>query len=398
MTTTSTASAAPVAAPAVRIAAVRVALVFLILVACLLAASTWLVYSNTWDEPEHLAAGIELLDKGRYEYDTEHPPIVRIFMALGPYLAGARSFGTPPPDGVLEGTDILYSGGHYNLYLTLARLGTLPFLALLLYSVWLWARRLSVSPLEALLAVLLTASVPPILGHAALATLDVAAAATVLLALYASQCWLSRARWQNAVFFGLASGVAVGSKFSAVPFLVLGFAALVVAHAVLLRRAGGRAPGGDPQAAPGAGSKHRLRDLAIILVTTLLPIALVYGIRSHTTSMAHRFDWAVVFLAHEHGISHAAGVLLQHLWLPQWAQGFLEGIIAIKAHNDAGHMSFLLGQLRTTGWWYFYLVALAVKTPVIPLLDIGSPRHGSSWHAKVGVSGMDGESRPCCCF
>jgi hypothetical protein len=61
---------------------------------------------------------------------------------------------------------------------------------------------------------------------------------------------------------------------------------------------------------------------------------------------------------------------LQHIWLPQWVQGFLEGIIAIKAHNDAGHMSFLLGQLRTTGWWYFYLVALAVKTP-IPLLVLG---------------------------
>ena len=113
-------------------ARVRIALGLLILVACLLAASTWRVYSNTWDEPEHLAAGIELLDKGRYEYDTEHPPIVRIFMALGPYLAGARSFGTPPPDGVLEGVDILYTGGHYKLYLTLARLGTLPFLALLL--------------------------------------------------------------------------------------------------------------------------------------------------------------------------------------------------------------------------------------------------------------------------
>ena len=382
MTTTSTASAALVASPAVRIAAARVALVFLILVACLLAASTWLVYSNTWDEPEHLAAGIELLDKGRYEYDTEHPPIVRIFMALGPYLAGARSFGTPPPDGVLEGTDILYSGGHYNQYLTLARLGTLPFLALLLYSVWLWGRRLSVSPVGALLAVLLTASVPPILGHAALATLDVAAAATVLLALYAAQRWLSSARWRDAVFFGLASGVAVGSKFSAVPFLVLGFGALVVAH-VLLRQTRDSAPTGGSRVAPGdtaatahgvvAGPspvKQRLRDLAIILVTTLLPLALVYGIRSHTTSMAHRFDWAVVFLVHEHGLSHDAGVLLQHIWLPQWVQGFLEGIIAIKAHNDAGHMSFLLGQLRTTGWWYFYLVALAVKTP-IPLLVLG---------------------------
>ena len=357
-------------------ARVRIALGLLILVACLLAASSWQVYSNTWDEPEHLAAGIELLDKGRYEYDTEHPPIVRIFMALGPYLAGARSFGTPPPDGVQEGVDILYSGGHYKLYLTLARLGTLPFLALLLYSVWLWGRRSFVSPGEALLAVLLTASVPPILGHAALATLDVAAAATVLLALYTAQCWLSSARWQDAVFCGLATGVAVGSKFSAVPFLALGFGMQVLTHMVLVRRQGSAADGGARDALPSAevsgssAAKHRLRDLAIILVTTLLPLALIYGIRSPGMSVAHKFDWAVAFLLREHGLSHDAGVLLQHLWLPQWVQGLLEGIIAIKAHNDAGHLSFLLGQLRATGWWYFYLVALAAKTP-IPLLILG---------------------------
>src|SRR6202000_229819 len=76
------------------------------------------------------------------------------------------------------------------------------------------------------------------------------------------------------------------------------------------------------------------------------------------------------FLQHEHGLSHDAGVVLEHLWLPQWVQGLLEGIIAIKAHNDSGHLSFLLGQLRSTGWWYFYLVVLAVKTP-IPLLVTG---------------------------
>ncbi|HEX4676660.1 MAG TPA: glycosyltransferase family 39 protein [Steroidobacteraceae bacterium] len=228
---TSTESAAPVAS-----AAARVALALLILAACLLAASTWRIYSNTWDEPEHLAAGIELLDKGRYEYDTEHPPIVRALMALGPYLAGARSFGTPPPDGVLEGVDILYTGAHYDLYLTLARLGTLPFLVMLLFSAWLWARRLTRSEGEALLAVLLLASVPPVLGHAALATLDVAAAGTVLLALYALQCWLDSARWRDAVFFGVTAGVAVGAKFSAIPFLVLGFVVLTVAQWAVRRQ------------------------------------------------------------------------------------------------------------------------------------------------------------------
>jgi hypothetical protein len=86
---------------------VPVALILIIAGSCALAAGCWRVYSNTWDEPEHLAAGVELLDRGRYEYDTEHPPLARIFLALGPWLAGAHSYGTPPPDGTLEGRDIL---------------------------------------------------------------------------------------------------------------------------------------------------------------------------------------------------------------------------------------------------------------------------------------------------
>src|ERR1700740_1673615 len=164
MTTTSTESAAPVASPAA-----RVALALLIFVTCLLAASTWRVYSNTWDEPEHLAAGIELLDRGKYEYDTEHPPFARILLAVGPYLTGAHSYGTPPPEGTPEGLHILYAKGAYWRDLTLARLGMLPFLALLLIATWLWARRLLPSEGAALLAVVLLVSVPPVLGHAGLA-------------------------------------------------------------------------------------------------------------------------------------------------------------------------------------------------------------------------------------
>ena len=225
----------------------RAALALIILTACLLAAGSWRVYSNTWDEPEHLAAGLELLDRGQYEYDTEHPPLARVLLALGPWLAGAHSFATPPPEGTQEGIDILYSGGHYWRYLTLARLGTLPFLALLLLAAWLWARRLFASPLAALLTVLLLAAVPPVLGNGALASLDVAAAATILLALYALQRWMVTVRLTDAVIFGLAAGVAVATKFSAVPFIGVSLLLLTAVRAAV---AGARPAPGAPLAAP----------------------------------------------------------------------------------------------------------------------------------------------------
>jgi hypothetical protein len=128
--------------------------------------------------------------------------------------------------------------------------------------------------------------------------------------------------------------------------------------------------------------------MAIIVLMAAVPLFIAYGVRSPGANVvAHKFEWAVAFLLREHGMSHNAGVVLQHIWLPTWVKGFFEGIIAIKAHNDSGHLSFLLGQQRSTGWWYFYLVALAVKTP-IPLLVLGPP--GMVVLAREGWRERDG--------
>lgn len=355
----------------------------------LLAAGCWRIYSNTWDEPEHLAAGIELLDQGKYEYDTEHPPLGRVLLALGPYLAGAHAFGTPPPEGTHEGVDILYEQGHYWRYLTLARLGTLPFLALLLFATWLWARRLLASETAALLAVLLLVSVPPVLGHGALASLDVAAAATILLALYALQRWLVSADLRDAAWFGLAAGLAVATKFSAVPFVGLALVALALVQAAV------RWPPAAPatqHASPLAGAaggpvRTHLAGLAVAALVAMLALFAAYGPRAHhPAGVALRFNWAVSYLLQQHGLDHQLGVLLAHLWLPREFKDLVNGVVAVKAHNDTGHLAYLLGQVRLTGWWYFYLVALAVKTP-IPLLGAGPL--GLAWLARDGWRNRD---------
>jgi hypothetical protein len=56
----------------------RAALVLIVLGSCLLTASTWLVFSHTWDEPEHLAAGLELLDRGTADLSREPLPPLQL--------------------------------------------------------------------------------------------------------------------------------------------------------------------------------------------------------------------------------------------------------------------------------------------------------------------------------
>src|SRR5437764_423647 len=101
----------------------------LILVVIALAASlvvrTYKTFAHTLDEPVHIAAGMELLDRGRFTYEQQHPPLARLAAALGPYLEGARSQGNP--DMLNEGLAILYGSENYQGTLTAARLGILPF-------------------------------------------------------------------------------------------------------------------------------------------------------------------------------------------------------------------------------------------------------------------------------
>jgi hypothetical protein len=40
------------------------------------------------------------------------------------------------------------------------------------------------------------------------------------------------------------------------------------------------------------------------------------------------------------------------------------GVQDVRMHDQAGHDSYLLGEYRNTGWWYFFPVVLAVKTPI----------------------------------
>ena len=340
------------------------AVALLMLLGCGLAASTWHVYGHTWDEPEHLAAGMALLDRGHYDYDIQHPPLARLMLAAGPYLAGARSQGKPPPDGMPEGIAILYGSGHYDLYLTLARAGALPFLALLIGMTYLWGRTV-LGRAGALLATLLAATTPVLVGHGALAALDVPSAATCLLAMYAIQRWLETGRLMDALGMGLALGLAIGTKLSAIPFCGLGGLVLLGLHA---------------WSAPSRGDARepvrRLQWAAGVVLATLLIVAVLtaaYGGRIiYLTDHTHKFNQALGYLfGYVDGPLHdPAYRFFAEVPVPEAFQWIVGGIQALVVHNDSGHLSYLFGQLKLDGWRYFYAIALGVKTP-LPLLLMG---------------------------
>ena len=344
----------------------------LALLACALCISTYHVFGNFWDEPEHIAAGLVLIDRGEYRYDNQHPPLARLAAAIGPYLAGARFHGEPQPIGEAAGRELLYdSPVSYDTVLTLARLGMLPFLLVLLAACWLWVRRWYGTP-AALLTLVFLVSTPVILGHAAVVALDVPVTAMTMLALYLLLRWFQSPSVGAALRLGLAAGLAVATKMSAVPFIGVSALSLLALRLLWLRRT----PLGLPATRSGTPLKwllpRRVGTAALALLLTGVVTLGIYGPRLvylATPDLAP--SPALDFVAGHHGALHdLAYRFAARVPLPL---GFLmvpTNFLGVEWHNAHGHLSFLLGRTDLDGWWYFYPVALAVKTP-LPLLLLG---------------------------
>jgi dolichyl-phosphate-mannose--protein O-mannosyl transferase len=203
--------------------------------------ATYHVFNQTWDEPAHVAAGMEWLDRGRYTYEPLHPPLARVMVALGPRLAGIRSAGQA--NVWLEGNAILYAGGRYDRNLALARLGVLPFFLLATLVVYVWARRLGGAP-AAVSAVVLFTTLPPVLAHAGIATTDMAVTATIALAALCLVRWLEQPTRGRSLVLGVSLGLALLSKLSALLFLP------AAGIAIVLCRRGERAQEAEPRCSP----------------------------------------------------------------------------------------------------------------------------------------------------
>lgn len=178
----------------------------------------------TDDERRHIATGLEQLQYGTYTYDFAAPPLARWGLAAGPYLAGSR---LPVHRNILkEGTGMaaadggaaLNSADGFGRNVLLARLGTLLFFAILCLATYVWARRWY-SPETGLWAAGLLSLTAPILGYAALASIDLPGAAGMTVALFTFLFWLERPTRKRSVCFGAGLAFALTTNLSSLAFL-----------------------------------------------------------------------------------------------------------------------------------------------------------------------------------
>jgi hypothetical protein len=308
----------------------------LILIASLRIVSTYTVFNHTSDEPNHIACGMEWLDKGTYTYETQHPPLARVAAALGPFLLGVRSQGPVVPDTTSvpkEGTAILYRDHHYDLSLALARAGILPFFWIACLVVYWWGRRYF-SGTVAAISVFLFTFLPVTLAHGGLATTDMALTAFTGAAFLSALIWLEEPSPRNSVLLGASTALAVLSKLSAPMFLAAAFLLAFLWYAWTAR----------PQF--GAIARRLAKPFGIALLAGFL----------------------LVWAGYRFSVGKAGGILLP-------APQLFTGLQAVIHHNQQGHPNYLFGQRSPRGFWDYYLVVLAVKTQLafLILAGIGLP-------------------------
>jgi len=301
------------------------------------------------DEAEHLSAGYSYLKTGDFRLNPQHPPFIKSLAAAPLLFLDPRfnlddpNWKSDPPRGVPFGVNFLYTNDADRLLFW----GRLPivFLSLLLgLYVCKWASELF-GPSAGLTALFLYSFCPNIIAHSRVVTMDMGLSCFSLISLYYLWRYVRRGGNGNRLAAATALGLALASKFSAV--ILLPTFALILATAVFwpssvqlfLQR---------QQAQKGSKRKARQNNVFI-------PIDL----RSRITSAASVY-LVILFVA---GL-----VVYAAYFFPGDPLFYWKGASLVNKDHNPQYQYYLLGHFKQGRWWYYFLLAFLIKTPVPTLI------------------------------
>ncbi|MCI0396931.1 MAG: phospholipid carrier-dependent glycosyltransferase [Chloroflexi bacterium] len=285
----------------------------------------------TFDEVIHVFQGVLYWQHEQLYAVVRNPPLVNAVIglpvslsfrpALPPDLARyanqdwlevAKAFTWTVNDNGLQ----LIATGRLVVMLLATLLGAL---------LYRWSRELFASRAAAVLSLGLYTLDPNVLAHSYLATTDLGLTFFFCLAAYLVWAYWRAAEagerdWRRYLAAGVAIGGALAAKFSGA--ILLPGLLIITLYRLWLARPGRRAAG-----------------------LTLAEVAGWLAVGSLVFLAIYRFEWETLGL----------DFTLQ------------------QAHQAGGHGAFLLGEVSREGWWYYFPVVFALKTPLpaLALLSLG---------------------------
>lgn len=367
----------------------RRAIVLLLAIQTGLLAYSAYVHSPTMNEPGHLVAGLSYWKFGRFDVYNVNPPLVKMVAALPVMAVGYEEdwsgfytgLGARPESAM--GEDFVAANGERSFFLFMvARWACIPFSWLGGIVCYLWARDLYGRP-SGVIACAIWCFEPNILAHASLITSDAAGTALGLAACYTFWRWLKKPTWSQAALTGVVLGLAELVKTTLILLYPLWPLMWLVyrwsdRHTMAMR---------DWPREAGM--------LAARMLIGLYVLNLGYGFEGSMKPLG-RIEFVSKLLAGEDneelevsghpplsqgsargGIPPASDLppptsphnRFADTWIGDapvpFPANYLIGIdLQQRDFESYGRPSYLRGEWRDRGWWYYYLYAAAIKVPL----------------------------------
>jgi 4-amino-4-deoxy-L-arabinose transferase-like glycosyltransferase len=328
--------------------------------------------SGTFDEAIHLPPGYMALALNDHRMNPDHPPFLRRLAAL-PLLGLPVHYRTDDQAWRSRrpwefGRRFLYRWNDADALLGRSRLVIVGLGAVLALAVFWWTRRQFGGP-AGWIALGLAVLSPDLLAHGQVVTNDLAVTAFMFLAVAGVERLTERVTATRLAFTALVTGCALATKYSAVGLaLFAGVPAAVVAlsrHPLSLDLAD---RGSGRLVTTRLGRLATLGALALAIATLAVPVIWAsYGFQSATSpepDVDAAFDRRTV--RPESPVVAAVARTVERAGL--LPEAYTYGFLRFLAHTES-RPAFLLGERSETGWWYYFPVTLALKTP-LPLLAL----------------------------
>jgi hypothetical protein len=301
------------------------ALLLVAIQAALLLRTAW-DKSDTVDEPHYLAHAVLQWREADFDSNCDSPALPKWGYALVLRLGDPILFSERQDVGRHPLWSKNERGARRNLFL--ARLVTI--LVTLAGGLFLRAAASRYGARAASLSHALWCFSPTLLAHGSLATMDAWVTSAMCLVAWMGLRFVESPGPGRALAVGAAFALAAASKFTALAAVPV----LIGLGAAVLRRSGWG-----------------------VVLRTGLAACLAFALTLWTV---YGFGVGALDTARPCGVFESR---LPDLALgPLPAAPWLSGLLAQLGHGSGGHLGYLFGEVRFTGWWWFYLAALALKT------------------------------------
>lgn len=335
---------------------VNAAVVILLLIFGLQLALTVHGESLSWDEGDHIFAGYMSWKTRDFGLNPEHPPMMKM-IATVPLLG--LSLKVPElqhrffkDESYLDGRALLF--GNTPRYtpesLTFRVRMAIATVAILLGLIVFLAAREMFGVEAGLVALVLLTFEPNVLAHGAQVATDTGVSCFFLASVYAFYRYCKAPSAGRLVVAGVAAGLALSAKHSAVLLLPM---LVVLAGCEVAFRLG----------ADEARRRRALRMVGALAAIAVIAVGVLwafYGFRYNARPDGLRLDPSLAEYVHPLKHVEAVGILLLarfHI-LPE---SYLYGLADVRAMAN-GMPSFIFGKVYEHGVWFYFPAVLAIKS------------------------------------